>query len=65
MLGVIPWKSNLASDEDLSGVIPMDTTSGLGDWTKEPDHRSEQKSQDSWADFSKFPSYGGARYVCW
>ena len=57
---MISWKSDLTSDEDLSGVIPMDTDAGMSDWTKEPESQSGQKSAQSpgsmWADFSKFPS---------
>ena len=55
--GVLSWKSDLTSDEDLSGVIPMETGTGMSDWTKEPDNRSaDQKSTQNWADFSKFSS---------
>ena len=66
--GVLTWKSDLTSDEDLSGVIPMDTSSGMSDWTKEPEAQSGDKLAQSpgsmWADFSKFPSsYGSAEGV--
>ncbi len=57
--GVISWKSDLSSEEDLSGVAAMDTGAGLADWTKEPgaDTSPVPKSPgSSWADFTRFPA---------
>ena len=56
-IGVISWRSDLSSDEDLSGVMAMDTGAGLTDWTQEPEPGTTTNSSPSsnWADFSKFP----------
>ena len=66
--GVISWRSDLSTDEDLSGQTPMDTASS--DWTKEPggeegggggtktaDSSDPSSSSSNWADFSHaFPA---------
>ncbi len=63
-LGVISWKSDISSDEDLSGVIPMETGTAASDWTKEPEETGEGADQSpGWADFSKFSDSVGANVI--
>ena len=49
----ISWRSEISTDEDLSGVVAMDTGGGIADWTKEPEPMLSSPSS-SWADFTKF-----------
>ena len=54
------WQTDL-NQEDLSGVSPMDTAVGLGNWTKEPPAATTPPSpRSNWADFSSFNTQTGA-----
>lgn len=46
-LGVISWRSEFSTDEDLSGV----TTKAPMDWTQEP-QTNTQRQEENWADFT-------------
>ena len=55
---MIAWQSEISTDEDLTGVVAMDTGGGMADWTKEPEPTPPVASSpgSSWADFRLFPT---------
>ena len=56
--GVISWRSEFTTDEDLSGVQAIETTGGALKWTQEPPLNTEDTN---WAQFGEF-SPGNERY---
>ncbi len=56
--GVISWRSEFTTDEDLSGVQAIETTGGALKWTQEPPPNTED---GNWAHFGEFSS-GNERY---
>lgn len=59
---VVTWQSDRSTNEDLSGVVPMNTGAGAVDWTKEPEPSPPQSPGSSWADFTHaFSNEGDGR----
>ncbi len=52
-IGVISWRSDeFTTDEDLSGVTPIETTGGALDWSQEPVMAANTSTGDNWANFN-------------